>query len=262
MSMRIESEADLQQIVDGVAEGRWWVRRGSGVGKYHGGYTGLVCVRTGKFIARMDLSLIERLWDILDPESPSERRRRTMTGNVDDLREDIRKGLSEDLKTEADNMADMADRIESERPCGIDVGAGGNGIAPAGRRVVVGGRPVSPRERFCIDGLREDAESLRGIAELIDGGETLDAVAAQARKRFNAIGEERDRVWAKFMQVDLGKRHGSLESFQVTMMINRHLEAKMVPERIGEVADYIELADAAPLEGEGGEGKGPKRRAA
>ena len=154
MSMRIESEADLQQIVDGVAEGRWWVRRGSGVGKYNGGYTGLVCVRTGKFIARMDLSLIERLWDILDPESPAERRKRTMTGNVDDLREGIRAGLSEDMKTEADNMDDMADRIESERPGGINVGAGGNGIAGIGRRLVVGGRPVCEKERFQIDGLQ------------------------------------------------------------------------------------------------------------
>ena len=262
MSMRIESEADLQQIVDGVAEGRWWVRRGSGVGKYNGGYTGLVCVRTGKFIARMDLSLIERLWDILDPESPAERRKRTMTGNVDDLREGIRAGLSEDMKTEADNMDDMADRIESERPGGINVGAGGNGIAGIGRRLVVGGRPVCEKERFQIDGMREDAESLRKLAEMIDGGETLVSVVVQARRRRDAIGEERDRVWAKFIQLDLAVRDESLESFQVTVMIDRHVQARVVPDRIAEVAKYIKLADATPSKEKAEREKGPKRRAA
>ena len=261
MSMRVESEADLQQIVDGVAEGRWWVRRGSGVGKYNGGYTGLVCVRTGKFIARMDLSLIERLWDILDPESPAERRKRTMTGNVDDLREGIRAGLSEDMKTEADNMDDMADRIESERPGGINVGAGGNGIAGIGRKLVVGGRPVCAKERFMIDGLREDAESLRKLAEMVDGGETLDNVAAQARRRRDAIGGERDRVWAEFVRLDLDARDESLESFQVTIMIDRHVQAGVAPERIAEVANYIDLADFVPPKAKKRE-RGPKRRAA
>ena len=174
-----------------------------------------------------------------------------MADKAEDLRESLRKALVNDLNQESVEMDERAKKIERDRPGGIDIAGGGNGMAPApcharGEKLVVGGSPVSPREQCLIDGLREDAESLRKLAKEIGDGGDLTHVAANSRRRINAIEEEKDRVWARFVKIDLADRNDSLESFQVVVLMNRILDASRVKDKIGKYHGFITFAGVTP----------------